>query len=90
MTKPLIAIVLLVVGIALYGRWRLYAARLNVSSWYRTPWRNYEVGGKNNSQHMIGWAFDVTPSNPGVQAKLESMNFGTVINEGDHIHVSIL
>lgn len=90
MIRVLIVIIAVVAAVALIFRWRLKSAGLNVTSWYRTPWKNASVGGSRFSQHMIAWAFDVTPSNSAVMKKLQDMGFRTVLSEKDHIHASVL
>ena len=81
--------VALVLWIA-YKRYQISRAGLTVTSGYRTPWHNYKVGGSTFSQHMLGMAWDVTPSNPATRATLDKIGFGTTVDEGDHIHVSII
>lgn len=59
-----------------------------VTSWYRTPWHNVEVGGLAGSAHLLGWAVDLTPVTPAVEAQARAA-FPVVVNEGDHIHASV-
>jgi Peptidase M15 len=33
---------------------------ITVNSWYRDPVSNRDVGGVRNSQHLLGWAADIT------------------------------
>ena len=33
---------------------------ITVNSWYRDPESNRDVGGVRNSQHLLGWAADIT------------------------------
>lgn len=60
----------------------------NVTSWWRNPWKNAEVGGLIGSAHLIGWAADITPVTPETEA-LARARFPVVVNEGNHLHVSI-
>ena len=39
-----------------------------VTSWYRPPVVNKEIGGAKNSQHLYGSAADIKPSGDGVKA----------------------
>lgn len=84
----ILLLVVLVVG--LFYRARLLMAGLRVTSWWRTPWRNYAVGGARWSPHMIGLAFDVTPVNNATRAVLDKMGFRYVLKESDHYHASII
>lgn len=88
--KAAVGILGLVFVVALYYRWRLKNSGVRVTSWFRSPWKNAEVGGAGFSQHLIGWAFDVTPVNSAVHDKLREIGFGTVLRESDHIHVSVV
>lgn len=58
---------------------------MSVTSWWRSPWKNAEVGGVPNSMHLFGLAWDVVPVTRENEAKLESLGL-KVINEGDHLH----
>jgi heme O synthase-like polyprenyltransferase len=75
------------VGVAVIVR--VLAGRIGrVTSWYRTPWHNTEVGGLAGSLHLLGWAADITPVT-GETEELARQTFPVVVNEGDHIHVSL-
>jgi len=60
-----------------------------ITSWWRSPSKNTEVGGVSNSLHMIGLAWDVVPVTEENTAKLQRLGL-RVINEGDHLHAQIL
>jgi Peptidase M15 len=60
----------------------------HVTSWWRNPWKNTEVGGLIGSAHLIGWAADITPVTPETEA-LARARFPVVVNEGNHLHVSL-
>lgn len=63
---------------------------LKVTSWWRTPWHNYKVGGVELSRHQIGWGFDVVPAGSDTVRKLREAGFGFVLDEGDHVHAEII
>lgn len=56
-----------------------------LTSWYRDPARNAAVGGAPRSLHLIGLAIDVAGGN--AQA-FRSVGL-RVLDEGDHLHVSL-
>ena len=89
MKKIIFFSILLIVGVAFAARALLYSQGLQVTSWYRNPWKNYEVGGQWFSLHQIGWAFDVVPQNTPIQRCMEIWPFKCVV-ESDHIHLQIL
>jgi Peptidase M15 len=80
-------VIILLVGLA--GRALLSWYGFNVTSWWRSPWHNQEVGGQTFSLHQIGWAFDVTPVNSTLRELLRYWPFKYVV-EDDHIHLQIL
>jgi len=81
-----IAIVLLVAGLVRGLAWTIPGAQ--VSSWWRNPIKNAEVGGLAGSAHLWGWAVDLTPVTPAVEAAARQA-FPVVVNEGDHIHAAV-
>jgi hypothetical protein len=88
--KQIILIVLaILLGVAVAGRALLYSQNVQVTSWFRSPWKNYEIGGNWFSLHQIGWAFDVIPHNKPLQQLLAVWPFKAVV-ESDHIHLQIL
>jgi hypothetical protein len=63
-----------------------------ISSGYRDPQKNAEVGGVPNSQHMRGTGFDAVFQSP--QAKQAAMTRARAmgyeaIDEGDHVHFEL-
>lgn len=76
----------LMVGVV-YRLW-LGAQGFTITSWWRTPEHNRNVGGVPNSLHLIGWAWDVVPVTRENELRLASMGL-TTINEGDHIHAMV-
>ena len=51
----------------------LYGSAIYVSSGYRTPRLNMEVGGASGSQHMLGEAADISTGRRGENARLYDM-----------------
>lgn len=85
------ALILAVVALGLFYRLRLSSIPGTIiTSWWRSPWHNTEVGGVPNSRHLLGLAFDVAPATPRVIAELEGMGFALVLNERNHVHVEII
>lgn len=82
----------LIAGIALFYRVAFWLQGYRLSSWYRTPWRNTEVGGVSNSLHLLGWAFDVVPGGPATVVKLKTfpLPLRVVLDEGNHVHCQIV
>lgn len=62
---------------------------MTITSWWRSPWRNREVGGVANSLHMIGLAWDVIPATKENKTKLAGLGL-RVIDEGDHLHAQLI
>lgn len=75
-----------------------------ITSWYRDPQRNAEVGGVANSLHVAGLAMDIVPEQaPSFLSRIFSpsdatglisrwRSFGPIfqgIQEGDHIHLEL-
>lgn len=62
-----------------------------VTSWWRSPWKNAEVGGNWFSLHQIGLAWDVAPGTAMIQAEIIKTGLpAKIVPEGDHIHVQII
>lgn len=89
MKRLILLSIFLLVGVAFAARALLYSQNVQVTSWYRTPWKNNAVGGSRWSLHQIGWAFDVVPHNKPLQQLLTVWPFKAVV-ESDHIHLQIL
>jgi hypothetical protein len=76
-------------AVSLAGELRQFGA--TITSGYRDPAKNRDVGGVANSQHMSGTAFDaVIP--PAIKA--QAIEYGRsqgyeVIDEGDHVHFEL-
>lgn len=89
MKRIALVVICLIVLIAFAGRALLHWKGLTVTSWYRSPWKNYQIGGKWFSLHMIGWGYDVVPVNKSIHEVLAIWPFKWVV-ESDHIHLQIL
>lgn len=60
-----------------------------VTSYVRSVDHNREVGGDPHSQHLLGIAADLAPSSYRLVQIAQSMGFGYVLDEGDHVHVQL-
>lgn len=89
MKRIIILSLAIIILVAFTGRAILAYYGLTVTSWYRTPWKNKEVGGKWLSLHLIGWAYDVVPVNTLIHSVRDVWPFKFVV-ESDHIHLQIL
>lgn len=70
----------------------LTSSGVGITSTTRTPERNEQVGGVDNSRHLTGEAADLTPRPGQTMAQLAQearakFPNARVINEGDHVHV---
>jgi hypothetical protein len=88
MKRVVIFVFVMLLLVAFAGRALLYWKGLTVTSWFRTPWHNNEVGGQWFSMHQLGWAFDVVPVNVLLHEVLAIWSFKYVV-ESDHIHLQI-
>ena len=83
----IIALAIIVI-VAFAGRALIAFFDLQCTSWWRSPWKNYEIGGKWFSLHQIGWGYDVVPVNAKIHALRAVWPFKWVV-ESDHIHLQI-
>jgi len=62
---------------------------LQLTSWFRTPETNRDVGGDPESQHLFGLAWDVTapPQLLGAIARAGRGLGITAVEERDHVHL---
>lgn len=82
----------IIILIGVIYRLRIWAqgGNLTVTSWWRSPWHNDEVGGITYSKHLLGLAFDIVPVNDITGQILKKMGFANIINEQTHFHAEIL
>ena len=61
------------------------------TSWYRSPSRNFIVGGAARSQHLLAWAVDFTgPRDEAAFMLATARSVGLVaVDESDHIHLQM-
>ena len=86
----LVAVAVLAVG-ALYWWTFSRIPGVKVSSWWRAPWKNANVGGNPFSLHQLGLAWDVIPGTATTQAQLIATGLPMkIVPEGDHIHVQLI
>lgn len=91
MARVIIGILLSVLVIHFYFRRRIQALPgVRITSAFRNPWKNEEVGGVLNSRHQVGMAFDVVPATLTTIQALRRIGFKKILDEGDHIHVEII
>ena len=83
-----------VVTVAVYTRYQAGSIG-RITSWFRSPFHNADVGGLSGSLHIIGWAVDIVPDpDQGTATMVEvataasTVGFPVVVNEGNHVHVS--
>lgn len=69
---------------------------LTVTSWYRAPLTNLLAGGVSKSQHLTASAADIVPATENMMTYfrrlaqyLPPQDFGQLIYERNHIHVSL-
>jgi len=60
------------------------------TSWWRSPFDNRRVGGSPDSQHLLGFAYDVVPNDPRGYAELARRVGLIAVEELDHVHVQVL
>lgn len=58
-----------------------------VTSWWRNPTRNAEVGGAPTSQHLLGLALDLISNRPDEIVRAVRRSGLIVVPESDHVHV---
>ena len=64
---------------------------MTITSWWRSPFRNFEVGGNPLSLHQVGLAWDVVPATAFTQAELIKTGLPfKIVPESDHIHVQFI
>lgn len=62
---------------------------VSITSWQRSRAHNAEVGGVDQSQHLVGTAWDVAGPDQLEYAARAAQRGLVVIDEGDHVHVQL-
>jgi len=83
----IVAGIILAIGAAYYGY--ILLRGMTVTSWWRSPSKNSEVGGVGDSLHLMGLAWDVIPVTQENYDLLRNAGL-RVIDEGDHLHAQII
>jgi len=60
-----------------------------LTSWWRDPDENADVGGSPDSQHLFGLALDVTGPGLAATQELARRNGLTAVAEVDHLHLQL-
>ena len=64
-SKIFLALISGILGLGVLGYFLikilLSSSKYSITSWWRTPAYNQEVGGVSNSMHLVGLAYDVSP-----------------------------
>ena len=78
------------VGLVYWGVLRSIPG-VSISSWWRWPGHNEDVGGMLFSLHQIGWAWDLVPDGAVTQAQViaTGLPFLKLNPEGSHLHVQL-
>jgi hypothetical protein len=84
----LLTVAVAVTLVALYTRYLGGKTGATITSWWRSPFHNEEVGGRPGSLHVLGWAVDLTPATKEIEDAARAVGFPVVVNEGNHIHAS--
>lgn len=84
-----IGLIILWLTIAVFFRVRLgQLPGVTITSWFRSPRKNVEVGGVRTSLHLIGWGWDLVPDTDANANKVRRLGL-QAIREGDHIHAQV-
>ena len=76
-------------GVAVF--FRVALARIpgvTITSWFRSPRKNVEVGGVKTSLHLIGWGWDLVPDDDPTAKAVRRLGL-QAIREGNHIHAQV-
>lgn len=76
------------------GIWSVFVRAANaslgpgdvVTSWWRSPQANADVGGHAESQHLVGLAFDVASPSPALLAAALGRAGFTTVEAPGHVH----
>jgi len=70
--------------------WAVEGSVGECTSWWRSTADNARVGGHPFSQHLIGWAADVTGPHQDAIAKRARLAGMVAVKESDHTHIQLL
>lgn len=59
-----------------------------ITSWWRTPFHNEEVGGVINSMHLVGLGYDVSPKPTNAELSKFWWFRTKLTNYPNHVHLS--
>lgn len=85
-----VRILFVILAVAVVYRLLIALSGVRVTSWFRTPWHNLEVGGVRTSLHQLGWGFDVVPDTQETLQKISWVPWAYIKREGDHIHLQVI
>jgi len=60
-----------------------------LTSWFRSPEKNREVGGSEQSQHLFGFALDAITDQPEFLVEAATRAGLVAVEEMDHVHVQL-
>jgi hypothetical protein len=92
MGKAIISLFLVLILVGSFYYWRFSRIPgVTVTSWWRWPFHNAEVGGQAFSLHQIGLAWDLVPGDAVTQAEVIKTGLpARLVPEGDHLHVQFI
>jgi len=88
--KNLTILISLFIGLGILGYVliQLFLPSYIITSWWRSPKHNEEVGGVWNSIHLVGLAYDVSPKDTYMIEKLKKVFPKVLTTYPNHVHCS--